>query len=533
MMRYRSLKIIIAVLLLAGLCIYASPRAMLDAIVGIDVKWLVTAVLFVPLFLMLRMLKWYYLIHQIDRDLRFADIFSSYLRGMLVGLFTPLRLGEATRAMGTRNAASNFALFVVEKMIEVSCLLALCSIALITLESTLAWVLLPLFIVALFSRRAFAYVGIRCLRLSRRFFGKPSTEQLPLAEQAVGRLKLWGCTVLSFCVFLVFMGQVYLVMFGMDYTVPVSIIINYPLVLVGNTLPVTVGGFGIRETIAVLLLEPQGIAPAVAMSGFAMVALLDLIVPAFIGTVVTLFIHKGRSSTAAECNDDTSACTASGTDSEGWDQFWLQRDRRPIGRLLSWVSRRFVTPKLVALVLKNTERGTLVEAGCGTGDVSLQSAHFRGDRVVLVDRSRRALAMAQQKSRALGVRAEILQCDIAALSAHLKSMPDATVFNIGVIEHFPDCSRVLLEMAQVSGHGAFAVIPERSSFWRIFVAVTMWLGLVPDDFFIRLYSRDDLHAVVEHAGLRVMGMERTRIFGVIPYLGVTFEKQFSEEHCNA
>jgi uncharacterized membrane protein YbhN (UPF0104 family)/ubiquinone/menaquinone biosynthesis C-methylase UbiE len=498
-----------------------------------DVKWLVVAVLLVPLFLVFRMLKWYYLIHQIDQSLRFADIFPSYLRGMLWGLFTPLRLGEATRAMGTGNAASNFALFIVEKMIEVACLLTLCSVALIKLELILAWALLPIFIVALFSRRVFAYVGIRCLRLSHRFFGKPSADQLPTAEQAVGRLKLWGCTVLSFCVFLIFICQVYLVMFSMDYSVPVSIVLNYPLVLIGNTLPVTVGGFGIRETIAVLLLEPQGISAAVAMSGFAMVALLDLVVPAFIGTVVTLFVRNGRPSTAPEFINETFACTASGIDPEGWNQFWLQRDRRPIGRLLSWIRRRFVTPKLVELVLKNTERGTLVEAGCGTGEVSLQSARFRGDRVVLVDRSPRALVMAQRRSIALGVNADILQCDIASLSAHLKSMPDATTFNVGVIEHFPDCSRVLLEMAKVSGRGAFAVIPERSPFWRVFVAVTMWLRLVPDDFFIRLYSRDGLRSAVERAGLRVLGMERARIFGVIPYLGVTFEKHYSEEHCNA
>jgi uncharacterized membrane protein YbhN (UPF0104 family)/ubiquinone/menaquinone biosynthesis C-methylase UbiE len=521
MKRYCFLKIVVAVLLLTGLCFYISPHAMLDAIAGMNVKWLAVAALLMPLFLMFRVLKWYYLIHQIDQSLRLANIFPSYLRGMLVGLFTPLRLGEATRALGTGHAASNFVLFIVEKMIEVACLLALCSIALIKLESTLAWVLLPLLIIALFSRRAFAYVGIRCLRLSHHFFGKPSADQLPMAVSAVERLKLWGCTVLSLCVFFIFMSQVYLVMLGMDYNVPISTIFNYPIVLIGNTLPVTVGGFGIRETIAVFLLEPQGISAAVAMSGFA-----------FIGTVVTLFILKGRSSAVPEFENETFARTASETDSEGWDQFWCQRDRRPIGRLLSWVRRRFVTPKLVALVLKNTERGTLVEAGCGTGEVSLQSAKLRGDRVVLVDRSRRALVMAQRRSRALGVDADILQCDIVSLSAHVKSIPDATAFNIGVIEHFPDCSRVLLEMAKVSGRGAFAVIPERSFFWRVFVVATTWLGFVPDDFFIRLYSRDTLRSAVERVGLKVLGMERARVFGVIPYLGVTFERQYSEEHCN-
>jgi ubiquinone/menaquinone biosynthesis C-methylase UbiE len=176
----------------------------------------------------------------------------------------------------------------------------------------------------------------------------------------------------------------------------------------------------------------------------------------------------------------------------------------------------------VDLVLENTEKGILVEAGCGTGEVSVGVAKKRGDSLVLIDISARALALAQMNAQRNHVSVTTLKGDVTNLSSMEIPRSNATAFNIGVIEHFEDCSVVLREMAKVSGTHAFAVIPEKSLFWRSFVRMSFVLGLVPNDFMIKLYDETELRDLVTRAGFPVLGLSRTRILGVVPYLGIKF-----------
>lgn len=209
-------------------------------------------------------------------------------------------------------------------------------------------------------------------------------------------------------------------------------------------------------------------------------------------------------------------------DQHGWDVFWKKRNERLLGQIISWVRHRCVTPTLTKLVLSNTRKGTLTEGGCGTGEISLSVAKERGDRVILVDTSAEALELAKKNAQRFGIAVETVKCDLRDLSSHLAPLPDRFVFNVGVIEHLPDCSEVLFEMAAVSGSWALSVIPEHSTFWRLFLFLSNVLHLVPDGFFIRLYDENSLKHAAEDAGLEVLGVDRVRVMGVIPYLGIRF-----------
>ncbi|MCK4827523.1 flippase-like domain-containing protein, partial [bacterium] len=202
--KFSYFKIIVAIALIVGLCAYISPRAILVAIEGMDLGFLSVAIALMPVFILCRTLKWYFLVRQINSDIRFVDILPSYLRGMLAGLFTPLRLGEAIRTIGTGQTSTQCALFVVEKMIELLSLLVLCSIVLIKLQPEMAWVMIPACLIILFSRRILIYIAIRSVRLLSRLFHKPSSVDLPQVEDDIRRLRLSGCAILSVCVFLIF-----------------------------------------------------------------------------------------------------------------------------------------------------------------------------------------------------------------------------------------------------------------------------------------------------------------------------------------
>lgn len=513
--KYNIIKIIAAITLLTGLYLYISPEAIAEAFSTMDVRWLLVALCLSPLFLGCRLFKWLLLIRQGNSEIRFVEIVPSYLRGMFVGLFTPLRLGEATRAIGSGDAPKQFALYIVEKLLEVVILLILCTLALIGYYSKMMWVLVPLFLLFLISRTLLSRICIGCIHLTNRIFHKPPSNELASVEKEIRGVRYGGCAIFSICVFVIFMVQVYIIMLGFGVEVSPSALLRFPIVLLGNALPITVGGFGVREAAAVVLLKSEGISAAVAASSFSIVAIMDLILPAFLGALFLIFKSKSK-------ENEERVDTETGVDAKDWDVFWQQRDRRLSGRIISWVRCRYVTPKLVSLVMRSTQRGTLLEAGCGTGEVALQTAKIRGDRVVLVDKSKKALNMAQRKSEEMGIDARVLLCDIADLSSSLQNEENVTAFNVGVIEHFIDCSEILNEMSNVSDKSALAVIPESSIFWRVFVGITSKLGLVPDDFFIKLYTKNGLRSVVEGAGLNVIEMNRVRIFGVIPYLGVSF-----------
>lgn len=224
------------------------------------------------------------------------------------------------------------------------------------------------------------------------------------------------------------------------------------------------------------------------------------------------------------------AAPSGGDDDADWDDFWQQRKRRPLGRLLAWGRRRFVTPALVKLLEKNTEPGVLGEAGCGSGEVTLRLARRRGDRVILVDTSRRALSLALSNARRLGVGATSLECDVRHLREHLPAGEVTHVHNIGVIEHFHDPSDILKQMASVSSRWALVVVPERGVFWHVFIALARLLKLAPRDMYVYLHNKRTLSQAVQKIGLEPLGFCRARILGFIPYLGIRFRIPLTEQN---
>ena len=231
--------------------------------------------------------------------------------------------------------------------------------------------------------------------------------------------------------------------------------------------------------------------------------------------------------------DGADACLPGRDHAGQWDAFWKKRSQRPLGRLIAGVRSRAITPALARFVERMVPPGHLIEAGCGSAGVSLALAGRRGDRLTLVDISPEALDMARANAAMLGVDAATVQCDIEQLSRHVCRTPDSVVYNIGVVEHFPDRQGVLREMAAVSGRYAFAVIPERTFFWQVFVWASTLLRLVPPGFWIRLYDPCEFRRAVEEAGLQVLRVDRTRLFGLISYLGVSFRRQReSPENCH-
>ncbi len=419
---------------------------------------------------------------QVDRDTGVDEVAPRYLWGMVVGMGTPARNGEVARASTAGSAA------------------------LVTLA-------LP---VAL---KAFGRPRVPGLP---RFFRWMGSGHLDNLRQGLRRLRLHGGVGFSLLCFLGSVGQGALIMRRMGPLWNIGATFLFPAVRASNVVPMTLGGFTLREGAAVFLSRGEAVPGAVAFSSFFPAAILCLVLLVLLGATLHVLSGGGEAPIVSSGASFTERRQSQGEEAARWENFWQKRRERLLGRLISWVRRRVITPFLARFVLDNTEGGTLLEAGCGTGEVTVHVARERGDRVILVDIAPRALMLAKRNAEKAGVIVNAVQCDIARLSSCLGRIPDGSVFNIGVIEHFPDCSGVLREMASVSGRSALAIVPGRSMFWRCFVALSLRLGLVPPDFFVHLYDADELRQATQAAGLEVLAVRGLRILGIIPYLAVRF-----------
>jgi ubiquinone/menaquinone biosynthesis C-methylase UbiE/uncharacterized membrane protein YbhN (UPF0104 family) len=457
-----------------------------------------------PAFIFSRIFKWFLLVRQIDEQVSFKDMIPDYLWGMAIGMVTPGRVGELVRVRHL-NISKKRALvfFLLEKFIEVTVLAFLCLIAFISLGFIGFWVL-P--------------IVIACALLVYLFVQKLGRFPARIEELkcAIFQLRIVGCLFVSFLCFTIFCVQAYLVLKSMDKTVSLDVIILYPVVLIGNLIPISVGGFGVRETFAIIILQQRNVASEAAMSSISIVALLDLAVPALIG----LFMNLKQQNAGLENKEINKI-----TDNEklkDWDIFWQNRREKGLGRFISWVRHNFVTSAMIKYILNNTQKGTLVEAGCGEGEVTLSVSKIRDDKVVLVDKSNQALAIARQKALELGVEASFINCDIEQTSDHVAPSEDSVVYNIGVIEHFEDCTYILREMDKASGRYALALIPEKSIFWSTYIALSFKLGMVPSEFYVHLFDEAELRQVVKKAEMEILWVRRLRVLGLIPYIGICF-----------
>ena len=272
------LRIFITIGLLVWIFLYVSPITAAEKIRDCDKTFLLFAMALAPVYVFIRMLKWFLLVRQVDEHIRLKDQVSDYLWGMAIGLVTPGRIGELTRVRNLNVSKKRSAgLFILEKFLEVSVLAILCLTSLILQRLVPLWVLFA----------GFAGVLIMFFLIPKAVGLLP--ERLKEIESAIVQLKISGCTFCSFLCFAIFCVQVFIVLKSMNDAISPEVIVLFPIILLGNLLPVTIGGFGMREAFAILILRPQNISSEVAMSSMAVVGLLDLVFPALIGIFMNFY----------------------------------------------------------------------------------------------------------------------------------------------------------------------------------------------------------------------------------------------------
>lgn len=143
---------------------------------------------------------------------------------------------------------------------------------------------------------------------------------------------------------------------------------------------------------------------------------------------------------------------------------------------------RTVDSEVVRAIVQHTEPAdVLLEAGCGSGELSAQLA-LSGRKVLLLDFSRPVLERARTLFEQSGLTAsDFIQADLTKPL----SLPDGSVdwvWSSGVLEHWTDAEirPVLREMARVARRGVISLVPSaRCVFYRLGKALAEDRGMWP------------------------------------------------------
>lgn len=274
-------------LLLAGLCYHISPVAIWNSVRNCSAAWVLAAASMTPLFLLARFGKWYVLAKQSGPTHPIA-VAKGYLIGMAWGIITPGRLGEIARIRISGLPKSCYVLYVIEKCIEVIVMLYISMISACVVKIISAYYAIPLLLLGMW----LVFYSKHHLSLLLHTF-----RWLPLYRDAekrsaliawFQRIRLTQNICLTAVVQIIFSIQAYIIIWAMGYPAPVSTIFLATLVSLGNLLPISVGGIGVRETIAVILLGHYGVPQSAAFNSFFLVSVCNLLIPSVLGAVLSL-----------------------------------------------------------------------------------------------------------------------------------------------------------------------------------------------------------------------------------------------------
>jgi uncharacterized protein (TIRG00374 family) len=281
---------IVTVLLVALIVVKTDPQRIVAAANSAQPGYLLGALLLTFPFLAFKASRWYLMLRGAGVDATVGEAASSLVGGMGLALVTPARLGEVVRGAYLRSPEKMkiAGLVLLDKGFDV---LVLCALSVVGAWELLGPPVAGALALATGAGLAIVYVPRpfhRALqRLSTRLPGEVKLNRLWSSLETLTARDTTAyivLTALSFAVVLVQFGIVLLSWRAWSFNI---VILTFPLVILTNVLPITIGGLGVREGAAALLLSHYGVSVAHAeVAAFLMFAM-NTGLPGLAGALLT------------------------------------------------------------------------------------------------------------------------------------------------------------------------------------------------------------------------------------------------------
>lgn len=289
--------------LLTILRIVGAPLLLLIVLLRVDLGEIGTAFshmrslpFFAAVFLLVvnfavQLIKWRYLLSS-SANVSRGDLFRSLVGGYAFVLTIPGQMGEFSRALFIpgESKLKVMGLVAMDKLSGFSIILLASGFSLAVLHAGLFY-LLPLAIVGLFAlltlRPQLLTAGAK--NLSSLFpWGEKAFHFLE-GFQTLNSRRMVTLLLLSLLLFLIYATQFYLLISAFEAVELRTMGICFPLVMLVNSLPITMGGLGLREGAAVLFFTRFGVQGSSALGAALLLFTINILIPGLCGLV---FIHQ-------------------------------------------------------------------------------------------------------------------------------------------------------------------------------------------------------------------------------------------------
>ncbi len=282
-MRKRGVACLLVTIVLLGVCVWwAGAGKFVEAFKLPNYGVVALALLFTPVLILLKASRWHMLVRSQIADAAFAGSLKSYLTGLMLAAITPLSAGEVARGVyvsATRRVELT-GLVLVDKFFDLTavCLCGCAGIALLGYPWIGAAAAAAIGVAWCIARRVMVWLAASEWAARRHLVSR-------IAE-ALGALHgalIAKCLAVALVNFVVYYVQVYVVFRSFGQPLPLAAVSAFPLITLSTVIPFAVGGLGIRELCAQVLLAQFGMDKAVTVSAYLIQHVLVMIVPALVG----------------------------------------------------------------------------------------------------------------------------------------------------------------------------------------------------------------------------------------------------------
>jgi uncharacterized membrane protein YbhN (UPF0104 family) len=287
-----SVKIVLTLVLIVLILHRVGARKFVAAFETLDVSLFLVAVPFFPLVIAVGTEKWRQMLQHEVKDLRYNEALISFLGGMSLGLLTPGRVGEIGRILFINHAGKGAlaGIAIVDKIVDLEVTLALAVAGAYVFWGTGASLAVGSAVLA----------GLTVIFLPELYAAvlRPHLHRLPFQDKIAGVLSgmtgiptrtLVVCLLLRLLASLIDIFQFFLLIRAFAPVGFMDVVVVYPLIILTNILPLTIGGIGVREGVSMLTLARFGIASEAAVNASFLLFCINTLLPGLLGS---LFIPR-------------------------------------------------------------------------------------------------------------------------------------------------------------------------------------------------------------------------------------------------
>jgi glycosyltransferase 2 family protein len=263
-----------------------------------NIKYLVISFIFVPLFILVKALKWHLIVRNAGATEGFGLSIKAILVGLGFGIITPGRAGEVARAQFYKSTDKYVVSILVftDRIIDLLTILIFCNYYFFnSFDGKYFFIALFLnlsgIVLICFSRFYNRFLKLLIYKIDVGFIKKIATKFL-LATESLNLENIIKYSSISIVIWIISIIQFFFIVSAFQNFTLIGAVESYPVIQLSNLIPVTIMGLGIREGLSVIVLNKFEINENVAVLASFLGYFINIFLPAILGLIIFGFSGK-------------------------------------------------------------------------------------------------------------------------------------------------------------------------------------------------------------------------------------------------